>query len=225
MLKIRFLGHAAVWLDDGRTKLIVDPFLTGNPQASVRPEELTADIVVVTHAHGDHWGDALSFCQRGAWLVSNFEITNYASRKGAKRTCSLNTGGKYCFEGGWVKLVPAWHSSSFPDGTYGGMPLGAVIELGGKRVYHAGDTALLAEMAFIGELGLDVALLPIGGTYTMDPEDALRALKLLKPKSVIPIHYDTFPAIRQDAAAFVAEAEKLGVKGIKLAPGEEITLE
>ncbi|MGO0123336.1 metal-dependent hydrolase [Desulfothermobacter acidiphilus] len=223
-MQLRFLGHAAVWMSDGSIRLIVDPFLTGNPQAAARPEEIAADIVVVTHAHGDHWGDALTFCKRGALLVSNFEITNYAERRGAKRVCSLNTGGRYDFAGGWIKLVPAWHSSSFPDGTYGGMPTGVVISLGGKKIYHAGDTALLAEMEFIGKLGLEVALLPIGGTYTMDPEDALQALELLKPKMVVPIHYNTFPAIQQDPDAFIAAAERYGVEGKKLRPGEELTL-
>lgn len=125
-------------------------------------------------------------------MVSTFEIATYAEKHGAK-SVPMNLGGTYRFEGGWLKWVPAWHSSSFPDGTYGGMPMGVVVELGGKRIYHAGDTALFSDMRLIGEMGLDLALLPIGDHFTMGPEDALKALELLRPKKVVPIHYNTFP--------------------------------
>lgn len=192
MLEIRYLGHSAVWLSDGKTKVVIDPFLTGNPMAALGVAEVQADLILVTHAHGDHFGDSVALSKKGGVVVSTFEIATYAEKHGAK-SVPMNLGGTYRFPGGWLKWVPAWHSSSFPDGTYGGMPMGVVVELGGKRVYHAGDTALFSDMRLVGEMGLDLAFLPIGDHFTMGPEDALRALELLRPKAVVPIHYNTFP--------------------------------
>ncbi|WP_234554346.1 metal-dependent hydrolase [Thermus caliditerrae] len=224
MLEIRYLGHSAVWLSDGKTKVVIDPFLTGNPLAPVGVGEVQADLILVTHAHGDHWGDAVPLSKKGGVVVSTFEIATYAERHGAK-SVPMNLGGTYRFPGGWLKWTPAWHSSSFPDGTYGGMPMGVVVELGGKRVYHAGDTALFSDMRLIGELGLDLAFLPIGDHFTMGPEDALKALELLRPKKVVPIHYNTFPPIRQDGEAFARKAAEKGVEGHALKPGGVLVLE
>ncbi len=225
MVEVRFLGHAATWIQGNGVRILIDPFLEGNPLAAAGPDEVDADLIVLTHAHGDHWGDTLKIAERtGAKVVSTFEIASYASARGAE-AWPMNIGGTYAFEGGWLKFFPAWHSSSFPDGTYGGMPMGVVIELGEKRIYHAGDTALFSDMRLIGELGLDLALLPIGDTFTMGPDDALRALELLRPKAVVPIHYNTFPPIQQDAEAFVARAEALGFEGRALKPGEVLVLE
>lgn len=224
MLEVRYLGHSAVWLSDGKTKVVIDPFLTGNPLAPVGVGEVQADLILVTHAHGDHWGDAVPLSKKGGLVVSTFEIATYAERHGAKAV-PMNLGGTYRFQGGWLKWVPAWHSSSFPDGTYGGMPMGVVVELGGKRIYHAGDTALFSDMRLIGELGLELALLPIGDHFTMGPEDALKALELLRPKRVVPIHYNTFPPIQQDGEAFVRKAQDMGVEGHALKPGGVLILE
>ncbi|XOB97765.1 metal-dependent hydrolase [Deinococcota bacterium DY0809b] len=221
MAKVTFLGHAAVLLEGRDTTLVIDPFLTGNPVAAVGPEALRADLVVLTHAHGDHWGDTLALAGKGATVVSTYEIAVYAEKHGAQ-AFAMNIGGRYAFPGGWLKFYPAWHSSSFPDGSYGGMPMGVVVELDGKKIYHAGDTALFGDMRLIGEEGLDLALLPIGDTFTMGPDDALAALELLRPKKVVPIHYNTFPLIEQDGEAFVARARTLGVEGAALKPGEAI---
>ncbi|GBD40392.1 hypothetical protein HRbin38_00248 [bacterium HR38] len=224
MLEIRYLGHSAVWLSDGKTKVVIDPFLTGNPVAPVGVGEVQADLILVTHAHGDHFGDAVALSKKGGTVVSTFEIATYAEKHGAKAV-PMNIGGTYRFPGGWLKWFPAWHSSSFPDGTYGGMPMGVVVELGGKRIYHAGDTALFSDMRLIGELGLDLAFLPIGDHFTMGPEDALKALELLKPKRVVPIHYNTFPPIRQDGDAFAERTKEKGVEGHALKPGGVLVLD
>ena len=223
MAKVTFLGHAAVLVEGSATTVVIDPFLTDNPQAAVGPEAINPDLVVVTHAHGDHWGDTLTLAQKGALVVSTYEIAVYAEKHGAK-AFAMNIGGSYEFAGGRLKFYPAWHSSSFPDGSYGGMPMGVVLELDGKKIYHAGDTALFSDMKMIGDLGLDLAILPIGDTFTMGPDDALAALELLRPKQVLPIHYNTFPVIEQDGAAFVARAAAMGVGGKALAPGEAIEL-
>jgi len=219
MAKITFLGHSAVLIEGSQTTIVVDPFLSGNPMAAVGPEAINPDLVVITHAHGDHWGDTLTLAQKGALVVSTYEIAVYAEKHGAK-SFPMNIGGRYEFAGGWLKFYPAWHSSSFPDGTYGGMPMGVVINIDNKKIYHAGDTAYFSDMALIGEEGLDLAILPIGDVFTMGPDDALLALKLLKPKMVLPVHYNTFPPIEQDGAAFTARAASMGINGKALVPGE-----
>ncbi len=224
MVEVRYLGHSAVLLTDGKTRILIDPFLTGNPLAPLGVDKVEADLILVTHAHGDHFGDAVALSKKGGTVVSTFEIATYAERHGAK-AIPMNIGGRYRFEGGWLQWFPAWHSSSFPDGTYGGMPMGVVVELGGKRIYHAGDTALFSDMRLIGEVGLDLALLPIGDHFTMGPEEALKALELLKPKRVVPIHYNTFPPIQQDGEAFAERAKAQGVLGQALKPGETLTLD
>ncbi len=224
MVEVRYLGHSAVWLTDGKTRIVIDPFLTGNPTAALGVEAVQADLILVTHAHGDHFGDAVALSKKGGVVVSTFEIATYAEKHGAK-SVPMNLGGTYRFAGGWLKWVPAWHSSSFPDGTYGGMPMGVVVELGGRRIYHAGDTALFSDMRLMGELGLDLALLPIGDHFTMGPEDALQALDLLRPKKVVPIHYNTFPPIRQDGEAFAKRAGEKGVEGHALKPGGVLVLD
>jgi len=224
MVEVRYLGHSAVLLTDGRTRIVIDPFLTGNPMAAASLAEVQADLILVTHAHGDHFGDSVALSKKGGTVVSTFEIATYAEKHGAKAV-PMNIGGTYRFPGGWLKWFPAWHSSSFPDGTYGGMPMGVVVELGGKRIYHAGDTALFSDMRLIGELGLDLALLPIGDHFTMGPEDALKALDLLRPKGVVPIHYNTFPPIQQDGEAFARRAKERGVEGHALKPGGVLVLD
>jgi L-ascorbate metabolism protein UlaG (beta-lactamase superfamily) len=224
MLEIRYLGHSAVWLSDGKTKVVIDPFLSGNPLAPVGVGEVQADLILVTHAHGDHFGDAVALSKKGGTVVSTFEIATYAEKHGAKAV-PMNIGGTYRFPGGWLKWFPAWHSSSFPDGTYGGMPMGVVVELGGKRIYHAGDTALFSDMRLIGELGLDLAFLPIGDHFTMGPEDALKALELLRPKRVVPIHYNTFPPIRPEGDACAERAKEQGAEGHALRPGGVLVLD
>ncbi|HWG84680.1 MAG TPA: metal-dependent hydrolase [Deinococcales bacterium] len=223
-MKISFLGHSAVLIESGGHRVIIDPFLTGNPAAAASAAEVEADFVVITHAHGDHWGDAMALAKRGATIVSTAEIAGYAQAQGAEQARAMNIGGQARLPFGTVKFTPAWHSSSFPDGTYGGMPMGVILEVDGKRIYHAGDTALFSDMSLIGAAGLDLALLPIGDNFTMGPADALRALELLTPKAIVPIHYDTFPLIAQDGPAFVARAAEKGFTGRALRPGESLDL-
>lgn len=201
-MRLTYLGHSSVLCETDDHTLLIDPFISGNPLASVAADELSPDYIFITHAHGDHVGDAVSIAKRsGAKVIAIVEICRTLSREGVD-THGMNIGGFYSFPFGRLKLTPAWHSSSFDDGRYGGMPTGLVLEVDGKRVYHAGDTSLFGDMKLIGALGLDLAFLPIGGNFTMDPEEALEAAKLLGAKRIVPIHYNTFDVIRQDPLAF-----------------------
>jgi L-ascorbate metabolism protein UlaG (beta-lactamase superfamily) len=225
-VEAKFLGHAAVQVKAGQTVILIDPFLTGNPQAVVKPDQVKADVIVVTHGHGDHLGDAEAIAKRtGALVIANAEIAGYLSKKGVKAH-ALHIGGGYNFPFGRVKLTIAHHGSSLPDGSYGGNPAGVLLYLEGKTIYHAGDTGLFYDMKLIGEEGVDLAFLPIGDNYTMGLEDALRAVKLIQPKVVIPMHYDTFPVIPEDPHKFAARvaAEVPGVQCVVLRPGESFAL-
>ncbi len=224
MVEVKYLGHSALLIQDGTTRIVVDPFLSGNPKAALSAEEIEADLIVLTHAHGDHYGDSVALSKRtGASIVSNYEIASYAEKQGGK-SIGMNLGGTYRFKGGWLKWFPAWHSSSFPDGTYGGLAQGFVLQMGGKHIYIAGDTALFSDMTLVASYSIDLAILPIGDHFTMGPDDALEALQLTKAKQVLPVHYNTFPPIAQDGDAFVQRAGLLGVGGKALKPGESLTL-
>ncbi|MFA7460351.1 MAG: metal-dependent hydrolase [Trueperaceae bacterium] len=224
-MKLTFLGHAGISLDfeaAGQAhSLVVDPFVTGNPSTPVSLSALQPTYVLVTHAHGDHWGDVPALAERtGATVIGTAEIATYAGGLGLNAH-GMNVGGTHTFPFGKVRLTPAWHSSSFPDGAYGGMPTGIVLDVAGHRIYHAGDTALFSDMRLIGDLGLDLALLPIGDNYTMGPTDALEAVKLLRPRYVMPIHFGTFPLLAQDAAGFKQRVEsETSARGLVLEPGE-----
>lgn len=202
-MRLTWLGHASWKLEIGGYRLLIDPFITGNPQAQVKAEAVEADFIVVTHGHGDHLGDALSIAQRcQALLIANAEIAGWARKQGLSKVHAQHIGGGFHHPFGYLKLTQAVHGSSLPDGSYGGMPAGVLITAEGKKVYHAGDTGLFAGMALIGEEGIDLALLPIGDNYTMGPEDALRAVKLIRPRVVIPMHYATWGLIAQDPYAW-----------------------
>lgn len=224
-MQLRYLGHSAVQAKGDGHEVVFDPFLTQNPRAGAKLDELAPEAILVTHAHGDHWGDTPELGRRsGATVVGTAEVAAYAGKLGL-RSHAMNIGGSHAFPFGRVTLTPAWHSSSFPDGTYGGMPTGIVLELGGKRVYHAGDTALFSDMRLIGREPIDLAFVPIGDNFTMGPQDAVEAVKLLNPRYVVPVHYGTFPLIAQDAAAFKREVElSCSTTCVVLAPGEEVTL-
>lgn len=222
---VRFLGQSGFQLRDGDHEVLIDPFLTGNDATDVDVDELSPSHILLSHCHADHYGDTEAIAKRcGATVVSSAEVAGYVGKRGIEGH-GMNVGGSHPFPFGRVRFTPAWHSNSLPDGTYAGMPMGIVIEMGGVTLYHAGDTALFSDMRLIGRRGLDVALLPIGDNFTMGPDDALEAIRLLEPKRVIPMHYDTFPLIRQDAAAFKArvEAETKAACTV-LAPGETIEL-
>ncbi|MBX3141810.1 MAG: metal-dependent hydrolase [Trueperaceae bacterium] len=224
-MKLRYLGHSGVQVVADGHEVVFDPFVTQNPRAGVTLDELAPEAVLITHAHGDHWGDTPELAKRaGALVVGTAEVAGYAGKLGLTNH-AMNIGGSRSFPFGRVTLTPAWHSSSFPDGTYGGMPTGIVLESAGKRIYHAGDTALFSDMRLIGRKPLDLAFVPIGDNFTMGPEDAVEAVKLLNPRYVVPVHYGTFPLIAQDAAAFKREVELSSrTTCVVLAPGEEVSL-
>jgi L-ascorbate metabolism protein UlaG (beta-lactamase superfamily) len=225
MVKVKFLGHAA-FLIEGSKRILIDPFLSGNPQAAVKPEEVEADLILVTHAHGDHIGDAPEIAKRtGAKIVAMYDVANYISEQsgGKVETIGMNYGPTE-IDGVFVVQVPAWHSSS--DGIHSiGNPSGFIVKLDGVTIYHAGDTFVFSDMALFNELygPIDVALLPIGGHFTMGPREAAKAVELLKPRKVVPMHYNTWEPIAQDPEEFkrlVGDRAEV----IILQPGESIEL-
>lgn len=188
---------------DGHTTLI-DPFISGNPHTETDPDEITVDTILLTHAHDDHVGDTLAIAKRtGAKVVATFELAGWLMQQGAENAHEANHGGTVQFPGGSVKLVPAWHTSSYSeDFVAAGVPAGLVVRFGGKTIYFAGDTCLFGDMALIGDEGLDIAVLPIGDNFTMGVADAVRAAGMLRAETVIPCHYNTFPPIQQDPEEF-----------------------
>lgn len=226
-MQVKFLGHACVEVC-GDKRIIVDPYLTGNPKAAAGPADIEADYILLTHGHGDHVGDTVEIANRcGAKVVCMVEVARWLEQQGVD-AMGMNIGGSFDFGDGFkVKLVPAWHSSQMPDGSYGGTPVGFVFWLGGKCFYHAGDTGLFGDMRDVIALhGIDWAFLPIGDFYTMGPEDAVIAAKWLASRNYVPIHYDTFELLRQDGTAWAerVEAECPGAKAWPLAPGESLEI-
>ncbi len=225
MVKLTYCGHAAFLIEGGGKRLAIDPFMTGNPLCPMKPEQVKVDYVIVTHGHGDHFGDTSAIAKAsGATVISNFEIASYAEKQGCK-THPLHIGGSARFDFGGVKLTIAHHGSCLPDGSYGGNPAGVVLEIDGKRIYHAGDTGLFYDMKLIGDKKIDLALLPIGDNFTMGPEDGVEAVKLIRPTVVIPMHYNTFDLVKQDPSAFKQKVEQeTKSKCVVLKPGESYEL-
>jgi L-ascorbate metabolism protein UlaG (beta-lactamase superfamily) len=208
--RVRWLGHACLLFESDGRHILVDPFLTGNPAAAEKPESVPADFILLSHGHSDHVGDAVAIARRtGATVIANYEISLWLEKQGVKKVHGQQHGGGFAHPFGRVKLTLAFHGSVLPDGTYGGNPCGFLISFNdGKKVYAAGDTGLFGDMRLIGEEGIDLAILPIGDNYTMGPDDALRAVKMIQPQKVLPIHYNTWPVIAQDAAAWAARVRQ-----------------
>ena len=223
-MDIRFLGHACFTLSDGDTTVLIDPFLTGNPKAAVSADEVAATTILLTHGHPDHYGDTLDIARRtGATVVAITELAGEIESKGLEvRNCNL--GGTARFDWGWAKVVPAWHTSTTPDGMVS-TPAGMLISFAGKIVYHLGDTCLFSDLQLVGKRNpIDVALMCIGGHFTMDRHDAVDAAEFVGAKTVIPCHYNTFPLVETDAAAFKSEVESSTSSTVViLEPGETHT--
>lgn len=223
MVKLTFHGHSCWEVASASHRVIIDPFLTGNPQADIKPDDLEKmDAIIVTHGHGDHLGDVPAIAKNtGATVVSNNEIANYFEAQGYNAH-AMHIGGGWEFPFGHVKLTVAHHGSSGPNGEYLGNPAGVVLTIDGKKIYHAGDTALFLDMQLIGDMygPLDAALLPIGDNFTMGIDDAVKAAEFLKAKINIPMHYNTFPVVEADPSEFVRKVEAAGGKAKLVAPGE-----
>jgi L-ascorbate metabolism protein UlaG (beta-lactamase superfamily) len=228
MPTLTFLGHGAFLVELERARLVIDPFLTGNPLATVKPEEIEVDYVLLTHGHPDHLGDGLEIAKKNnAVIIAPFELATYCESKGAE-THPMHIGGAYDFPFGRVKLTIAFHGSGYPtrDGImYMGSPCGFLITGDGKTIYHAGDTGIFYDMELIGELDhIDVALLPIGGNFTMGIDDAAKAAELLKAELSVPMHYDTFDLIQAEPSEFVKKVGMRGMKARALSVGEKLTV-
>lgn len=221
-MEIRYLGHSAFTLSEGGTTVLIDPFLTDNPKAAVTAGDVQADLIALTHGHRDHIGDTVDIAKRLGIKVLAIAEVAYEIEDAGVEAYDPNLGGTVEFDWGWIKLVPAWHTGSTPKGTYH-QPAGLLIKMGETLVYHLGDTCLFSDLELIARRGdhVDVALVPIGGHYTMDRIDAVTAVELVAPTTVIPCHYDTFPPIETDAEKFKADVEtSTGASVVVLAPGE-----
>ncbi len=228
-LALTYHGHATCTFTIDGVHVVVDPFFApGNPATSVRVDSVPADFILQTHGHGDHIADTVALAQRtGATVICVPEIAAWLKKKGVETTHGMNTGGAHSFAFGRVKMVVAHHSSGLPDGSYGGNPIGFVVNFNsGHDVYIAGDTALTYDMRMIGDAGgVDLALLPIGDNYTMGPEDAVMAAQWVQAKHVVPVHYNTWPLIAQDGAAFAERLRRVAeIDCTVMQPGDTFEL-
>lgn len=225
MITLTWYGHSALGLETGLTKLLVDPYFTDNPAASAQAGQVSADYILVTHGHHDHLGDTVEIAKRsGSITISNVEISIWLEKQGLDAQ-SLRFGQERSYAFGSVQLTHAVHGTGLPDGSDGGEPGGFVLTMEGKKLYIAGDTALFDEMKDIGQQKLDWAILPIGGFYTMDPDQALQAVKMLAPANVIPYHFSTWDKIKQDPYAWAERVEKeTTTKAHVMKPGEKLSL-
>jgi L-ascorbate metabolism protein UlaG (beta-lactamase superfamily) len=225
MVKLTYHGHSVFEIKTEEHSLIIDPFLNGNSNAKIKPKDVKADYIILTHAHGDHLGDAFEIAKKNnATIIAVNELANYAAEKGCQAH-NMHIGGGYNFPFGRVKFTIAHHGSSSPDGRYMGEPAGVIISLNGKNIYHAGDTGLFLDMRLIGEITpIDAALVPIGDNFTMGIDDAVKAIEFLNPKLAIPMHYGTFGVIEVDPQEFKRKVESIGKKCTVIPYGESIEL-
>ena len=227
MVRVTYIGHSCILVASNGTQVLIDPFIEGNPLSKPPTRGFHPKLILVTHAHRDHLGDTIAISKKSkSKVLTTVDLASYLSAKGVD-TIAANFGGRVPFDFGWVKLWPAIHSSTAPDGTILGMAASFVVSVGGKSIYHAGDTSLTSDMELIGEeKPIDLACLPIGGTYTMGIDDAVKAVGMIKPRVVIPIHYGTFENIKVDPEEFASKVEKAGfrTKTVILSPGEQLEL-
>jgi L-ascorbate metabolism protein UlaG (beta-lactamase superfamily) len=220
-MDVGFLGHACFTLSNGDKTILIDPFLSGNPKAAISADDVNATTILLTHGHSDHFGDVVPIAKRtGAPVVAIVELAGEIGKEGID-TFDPNLGGTVKFDWGWVKLVPAWHTSTTPNGTVN-TPAGLLINFEDTIVYHLGDTCVFSDLELVGKRHpIDIALMCIGGHYTMDRTDAVDAAGLVKAKTVIPCHYNTFPPIETDAQAFKSDVESATDSSVVvLEPGE-----
>jgi L-ascorbate metabolism protein UlaG (beta-lactamase superfamily) len=225
-INVRWLSHASFLIETDNVRLLVDPFITDNPLSPVSANEIQTDYIFISHGHGDHVGDSVPIAKRtGAMVVSNYEIQNWISAQGVENVHPLHIGGGYDWPWGRAKLTIAQHGSMLPDGSNGGNPCGFIFYLEDKKIYHACDTGLFYDMKLIGEEGIDLAILPIGDNFTMGPDDALRAVKLIDPQKVVPIHYNTFDVIKQDPHAWAIRVQQeTNSEVVVMKPGETVEI-
>lgn len=224
--EITFLGHSTFQVATGGSTILIDPFFTDNPSAKVAADNVQADVILITHGHGDHVGDAVTIAKRtGALVISNFEIVTWLQGQGVENVHPMHIGGSHKFDFATVKLTIAHHGSMLPDNTNGGNPVGFVLKTEDGNIYFAGDTGLFYDMNLIGAEDLSVAVLPIGDNFTMGPSDAVRAAGFLNPKVVIPCHFNTWPLIEQDVDAWAdATKNETKAKPVVLGVGESTTI-
>lgn len=224
--ELTWLGHSAWSIRAGSTTLLIDPFLDESPVAPMKSDQVEADYILISHGHFDHLSDAVAIAHRtGATVVANFEICQWLTAKEVEKTEAMNTGGGIDLPFGRVAMTLAHHSSSLPDGAYGGSPCGFLLTFEDGKVYNACDTSLFLDMKLIGAAGVDLALLPIGDRFTMGPDDAVEAVKLINPKRVVPMHYNTWPPIAQDAHAWAdCVRAHTAADPVVLQPGETVAL-
>ncbi|MFK7776794.1 MAG: metal-dependent hydrolase [Gimesia sp.] len=224
--KITWLGHSTYQIETAGKTILLDPFFTGNPSASIQVSAAVADAIIVSHGHGDHVGDTVEIAKRtNALVIANFEIIEWMGKQGIENVHPQHIGGAHQYDFGIVKLTIAHHGSMLPDGSNGGSPCGILLKLEEGTIYFAADTGLFYDMTLIGEEGIDLAILPIGDNFTMGPDDAIKATKLIAPKRVIPMHYNTWPLIEQDAHAWADQVRnQTSSEPIVLNPGESCQL-
>lgn len=224
--ELTWLGHGSWLIATNGHRIVLDPFLTDSPVAAVQAADVDVQFILVSHGHFDHTADVESIARRtGAVVISNFEICEWFAKRGVEKTHAMNIGGGHGFPFGRVKLTIAHHTSTMPDGANGGAPAGFLLDLPEGKVYFACDTGLFYDMKLIGAAGIALAALPIGDNFTMGPDDALEAVKLIAPQRVVPVHRNTWPLIAQDVDAWAQRVrQETSAEPLVLEPGGTVTL-